>query len=330
MQSRKAPSQAPASAPSSFSKTLPVTPHPSLPYKGRFAPSPTGPLHFGSLVTALGSFLDARTHGGAWLLRMEDLDPPREQPGAADAILHALEAFKLHWDGVVFYQSARLDAYRATAEQLLADGLAYPCACSRREIADSGLRGLEGPVYPGTCRNGLSADRPARAIRLRVPPDETFAFTDLLQGNIHQNLASELGDFVIRRADGYFAYQLAVVLDDAFQSVTHVVRGADLLLSTPRQIYLQRLLGLPTPIYMHLPVAINAASEKLSKQTGAAALDSSLPGTALFDALRFLEQNPPVKLRDAPPQELLNWAISHWQAQRMQGLRTREITIESR
>ncbi|MGH9434304.1 MAG: tRNA glutamyl-Q(34) synthetase GluQRS, partial [Terriglobia bacterium] len=234
MEPRKIPSKAPPSGfSSSFSSSSssPLTLHPSPSYKGRFAPSPTGLLHFGSLVAALGSFLDARAHGGKWLLRMEDLDPPRDQSGAADAIRRSLEAFGLHWDGPVLFQSTRLDAYRAAAEQLLADGSAYPCACSRREIADSSLRGLEGPVYPGTCRNGLPADRQARAIRLRVPADKTVSFDDLLQGSHHQHLAMELGDFVIRRADGYFAYQLAVVLDDAFQGITHVVRGADLLLS---------------------------------------------------------------------------------------------------
>ncbi len=329
MEPSKVSSQAPAS-------DFPVSSTPSLftprrspsYYKGRFAPSPTGPLHFGSLVAALGSFLDARTHGGKWLLRMEDLDPPREQPGAVDAIMHSLEAFGLQWDGPVLFQSARLDAYRAAAEQLLAGGLAYPCACSRREIADSGLQGLEGPVYPGTCRNGLPVDRPVHAIRLRVPAEEIFSFDDLLQGNHHQHLARELGDFVIRRADGCFAYQLAVVLDDTFQGVTHVVRGADLLLSTPRQIYLQRLLGVPTPIYMHLPVAVTTTGEKLSKQTGAPPLDETAPGTVLFDTLRFLQQSPPTELHGAPPGDLLKWAISHWQPQRMQGCGTRKIYLE--
>ncbi|MGB9428670.1 MAG: tRNA glutamyl-Q(34) synthetase GluQRS [Gammaproteobacteria bacterium] len=294
---------------------------PSSSYRGRFAPSPTGLLHFGSLVAALGSFLEARTHDGEWLLRMEDLDPPRKQSGAADAILRSLEAFGLHWDGPLLYQHARLDAYEAATRRLLATGLAYPCACSRREIADSGLWGLEGPVYPGTCRSGLPAGKPARAIRLQVPSDETFVFADALQGNIHQNLATESGDFVIRRADGYFAYQLAVVLDDAFQGVTHVVRGADLLLSTPRQLYLQRLLGLPVPFYMHLPVAMDADGEKLSKQTGAMSLDKKSSPLILFQALQFLEQSPPLELRGAAPLELLQWAIHHWQPQRMQGAR---------
>ncbi|MGA9851615.1 MAG: tRNA glutamyl-Q(34) synthetase GluQRS [Gammaproteobacteria bacterium] len=322
MEPRKVSLQAPVSDLSLSSNTSP-------PYRGRFAPSPTGPLHFGSLVAALGSFLDARAHGGKWLLRMEDLDPPREQPGAADAILRALDTFELHWDGPVLYQSTRLDAYQSIAEKLLADGLAYACACSRREIADSALLGLEGPVYPGTCRNGAQAGKRAWAIRLQVPPDEIVSFTDSLQGNVHQHLARDLGDFVIRRADGYFAYQLAVVLDDAFQSITHVVRGADLLLSTPRQLYLQRLLGLRPLIYMHLPVAINGAGEKLSKQTGAAALAEKSPGVTLAEALEFLGQSPPTELRRAVPRELLKWAIGHWQPQLMTGSRTRRTIIES-
>ncbi|MHB8424751.1 MAG: tRNA glutamyl-Q(34) synthetase GluQRS [Gammaproteobacteria bacterium] len=221
-------------------------PHSSPSYKGRFAPSPTGPLHFGSLVTAVGSFLDARAHGGQWLLRMEDLDPLRESPGAADTILRSLDAFGLHWDGALLYQHSRLDAYQAAVERLRAAGLTFPCACSRTEIADSSLWGVEGPVYPGTCRHGLPPGKPARAIRLRVADGEILSFDDALQSQVRQHLAKEVGDFVIRRADGRFAYQLAVVLDDALQGITHVVRGADLLLSTPRQLYLQGLLHLPT------------------------------------------------------------------------------------
>lgn len=287
-------------------------------YTGRFAPSPSGPLHSGSLITALGSFLDARSHHGQWLVRIEDLDPPREQAGAADSILRTLEACGLYWDGAVLYQHTRLDAYRAALDELLTKDLTYPCACSRREIADSGIRGLEGLVYPGTCRNGLPPGKSGRAVRLRVPDHEMLEFHDRLQGILRQNLAHEIGDFVLQRADGYFAYQLAVVADDAFQRVTHVVRGADLLLSTPRQIYLQRCLGLPTPIYMHLPVAVNAAGEKLSKQTGAAPLDAKRPTLALFKALEVLRQAPPEQLRNETPAALLTWAIAHWHPQNLQ------------
>lgn len=293
-------------------------PDASAPYVGRFAPSPTGPLHLGSLVTALGSFLDAHTHQGQWLVRIEDLDPPRAQPGAADSILRTLEACGLNWDGVVLYQHTRLDAYQAALDELLAKGLAYPCACSRREIADSGVRGLEGLVYPGICRNGLPPGKNGRAVRLRIPDHETLAFSDRLQGTLKQDLAREIGDFVLRRADGYFAYQLAVVADDAFQHITNIVRGADLLLSTPRQIYLQRQLGLPTPIYMHLPAIVNSAGEKLSKQTGAAPLDVRRPTATLIRALEILHQSPPEQLRDESPANLLTWAIAHWYPQRLQ------------
>ncbi len=281
-------------------------------------------------MTALGSYLDARTHGGEWLLRMEDLDPLREQPGAADTILATLEAYGLHWDGPVLYQHTRVEAYQAAIERLLAEGMAYPCACSRREIADSGVHGLEGPVYPGTCRKGLPSGKHARGVRLWVPLDETPSFNDALQGAHRQHLASEIGDFVIRRAEGYFAYQLAVVLDDAFQGITHVVRGADLMLSTPRQIYLQRVLGLRPLIYMHLPVAVNAAGEKISKQNPAGPLlDETPPCRVLFRVLEFLQQSPPAELRSVSLTELLCWAVSHWQPQRMRGLQTQKITQES-
>lgn len=279
-------------------------------------------------MTALGSYLDARAHGGEWLLRMEDLDPPREQPGAADAILRSLDAFGLHWDGALLYQHSRLDAYQAAVERLRAAGLAFPCACSRTEIADSSLLGVEGPVYPGTCRHGLPPGKPARAIRLRVTDGEILSFDDAIQGRLRQHLAKEVGDFVIRRADGCFAYQLAVVLDDAFQGITHVVRGADLLPSTPRQLYLQRLLHLPTPNYVHLPVAVNAAGEKLSKQTHAAPVNDARAPTLLFQALEFLRQEPPPELRRSTVAELLHWGVSRWRPLRMEGLHTQKITFE--
>lgn len=292
-------------------------------YRGRFAPSPTGPLHFGSLIAALGSYLDARSQNGTWLVRMEDLDPPREQANAADTILRTLEAFALHWDGPVLYQHTRLDAYRVAMSRLLESMAAFPCACTRSEIADSGLTGLEGPVYLGTCRAGL-AGRPARAIRVRV--NETpVRFEDRLQGPCSQNLQAEIGDFVIRRADGLFAYQLAVTVDDAFQDITHVVRGADLLFSTPRQLHLQRLLHLPTPIYMHVPVALSPAGEKLGKQTGARPLDVRASGATLFQALTFLRQAPPADLQGASPRELLDWALPHWQAARMTGIAVQNV-----
>lgn len=263
-----------------------------LPYTGRFAPSPTGPLHAGSLVAALASWLDARAHGGRWLVRMEDLDPPREVAGAARQILALLAACGLHADGEVLLQSRRHAAYQAAFDTLAARGLTYPCACTRREIADSvtNLRihdyGRE-LVYPGTCRAGLPAGRAARAWRLRVPAG-TVEFADLFQGRQAQDLARTVGDFVLKRADGLWAYQLAVVVDDAAQGVTHVVRGADLLDSTPRQILLQQLLELPVPAYAHVDVLTNAAGEKLSKQTGAAAIDAADAPAALARAAAFL------------------------------------------
>lgn len=291
-------------------------------YVGRYAPSPTGPLHFGSLVAAVGSYLDARSQGGRWLLRMEDLDKPREMPGAADGILRTLEAFRFQWDGAVLYQSRRVDAYEAALDRLALDGAIFPCSCSRREIADSGLHGLEGPIYPGTCRHGLPPGRRTRAWRLRVP-DEGLSFEDGLQGTVRQNLARDVGDFIVRRADGAHAYQLAVVVDDAHQGITHVARGADLLLSTPRQLLLQQLLGLSAPVYLHLPVAVNRAGEKLSKQTHAAALDEQRPGPTLWQALSFLRQAPPEALRDASIEEIWTWARAHWQREPMMGISSR-------
>jgi glutamyl-Q tRNA(Asp) synthetase len=276
-------------------------------------------------VAAVGSYLDARSHGGAWLLRMEDLDPPREVPGAAAQILKTLDALGFEWDGDVIYQSTRLPAYAEMVETLLSTDMAFPCSCSRSEIADSNLHGLEGPVYSGTCRGGLPHGRQARAIRMRVP-EEAWSFQDQLQGTVNQHLSREIGDFVIRRADGCHAYQLAVVVDDAWQGITHVVRGADLLLSTPRQLLLQRRLQLPTPVYMHLPVAVNDQGGKLSKQTLAAAVDAAKPEDVLWRILEFLKQPlPDGRYRPALP-ELWRWAIAHWRPAVLLGIR--ELTSE--
>lgn len=282
-------------------------------YRGRFAPSPTGPLHFGSLVAAVGSRLDARAHGGEWLVRMEDVDVPRNVPGAAEGILATLEAFGFEWDGEVLWQSRRLEAYAEALETLKARGLAYGCACSRKEIADAARHAAVdgGLAYPGTCRAGLPPGRSARAWRLRVNDEET-AFDDRLQGRIAQHLERDVGDFVLLRADGLFAYQLAVVVDDAFQGITDVVRGADLIASTPRQIWLQRCLGLSMPRYAHLPVATNAAGEKLSKQTLAPALDPARAGAELLRALAFLGQRPPRQLAGAGKVEVWQWAHENW------------------
>ena len=279
------------------------------PYVGRFAPSPTGALHFGSLVAALASCLEALAHGGRWLLRMEDVDEPRCSPQAADDILRALERCGFEWAGEVLVQSRRKRRYGEALDHLVAAGMAYPCACTRRELADAALAGDGASIYPGTCRNGLPAGKAGRAWRLRVD-DADIVFDDALQGRCRQNLARHVGDFVLFRADGYFAYQLAVVVDDADQGVSHVVRGADLLDSTPRQIFLQRRLGLPTPAYAHLPVAVNADGEKLSKQTRAAAIE---PGArVLVDALGFLGQWPPAELAEASIAEVWRWAAANW------------------
>jgi glutamyl-Q tRNA(Asp) synthetase len=280
-------------------------------YRGRFAPSPTGPLHFGSLVAAVGSYLDARHRRGEWLLRIEDIDPPREVPGAADGILRTLEAFGLEWDGPVSYQSRRRDRYEAALARLERLGFLYGCACTRREIPDSGLPGAGGAVYPGTCREGLPPGRTARSLRLRVD-DSDIGVQDRLQGHTRQSLREAAGDFVVRRADGLIAYQLAVVVDDGEQQISHIVRGADLLDSTPRQIYLQRLLGLPEPDYLHLPVAVNGAGEKLAKQTRAREVSPAHAGRILRDVLRFLSQRLPDSAEDAGAAELLRWAIEHW------------------
>ena len=339
-------------------------------YRGRFAPSPTGSLHFGSLAAAVGSYLDARKHHGIWLVRMEDLDTPRCVPGAADDILRTLEAFGLHWDESVIYQSRRSSAYEEALHELQAGGVAYPCCCTRREIADSALHGIDGPVYPGTCRDGIPAGREGRAWRVRTDQflfrhsrlrgnDGALSscgiieFDDSLQGGhpdtvrvsgecgsggpaaapaigcfavtchsrIAQHLEIEIGDFVVKRADGLFAYQLAVVVDDAFQGITHVVRGADLLHSTPRQIYLQRLLGFATPAYMHLPIAVNAQGEKLSKQTLAPAVATDDVVSMLIAVLEFLRQQPPAELRQGSVEEVLDWAVANWQPERMRGCR---------
>ncbi len=280
-------------------------------YRGRFAPSPTGPLHFGSLIAAVGSYLQAKTQNGEWLVRMEDLDTPRNVPGAADEILRTLEAFGFAWDGAVIYQSQRDEFYRAALERLATLGATFACACSRKEIADSSLLGIEGPVYPGTCRAGLAAGRSGRAIRARVG-SVAIEFRDLIQESITQHLATQIGDFVLRRADGIVAYQLAVVVDDADQGITQIIRGADLLASTPRQIFLQRLLGYAALSYGHLPVATNHAGEKLSKQTLAQPLDINKAPNLLFDALRFLGQNPPPVLQQSSQASLWDWAFRHW------------------
>ncbi|MCG4454326.1 tRNA glutamyl-Q(34) synthetase GluQRS [Pseudomonas sp. MMS21-TM103] len=283
-------------------------------YIGRFAPTPSGYLHFGSLVAALASYLDARSVGGRWLLRMEDLDPPREVTGAQDAILSTLESYGLQWDGELVRQSQRHAEYQALVERLLQQGLAYACTCSRKQ-----LQGHHG-IYPGTCRDAGHAPHNA-AIRLRVP-ELSYGFIDRVQGEYRQHLGREIGDFVIRRRDGLYAYQLAVVLDDAWQGVTDVVRGADLLDSTPRQLYLQELLGLAQPRYLHVPLIIQPDGHKLGKSYRSPPLPTDQAAPLLVRALRALGQELPGELEQARPPELLAWAVSHWDVGRIPHSRT--------
>lgn len=285
-------------------------------YRGRFAPTPSGPLHFGSMVAAVGSYLDAKSHGGTWALRIDDLDPPRIAPGATDSILRCLETFQMAWDGQVVLQSKRTAAYEDALDQLRTRGLVYACACSRKEIGDTGLAGADGPVYPGTCRNGLPQARMARSWRVRTE-DAKIEFVDLLQGRVHQELDREVGDFVLLRSDRVYAYHLACAVDDHAQGITHVIRGADLLASTPRQIYLQKLLGLPAPEYLHLPIALNAAGEKLSKQTLARAIEPDQAADTLADVLRFLKHPPPDEVCAGGIATLWRWAAENWKRDRL-------------
>ena len=278
---------------------------PATRYCGRFAPSPTGQLHMGSLLTALASWLDARAHGGRWLLRIEDLDPPREEPGASAAIIDELRRHALHWDGELMYQSARADAYREALEQLRRRGLVYPCDCSRSRIR------AMGEVYSGLCRTRADAPAPPFAWRVKVE-DEEIGFEDAIQGHFAQHMDREVGDFVLLRKDGLFAYQLAVVVDDAAQGITHIVRGSDLLDSTPRQIHLQRLLGYPGIAYAHLPVLVNESGQKLSKQNLAPPLAGLEPRENLLGCLRLLQQAPPPTGERGSCEAILDWARRHW------------------
>ena len=271
------------------------------PVIGRFAPSPTGDLHFGSLISAVGSYLEAKSTGGKWLLRIEDIDPPREIAGSATRIINDLYRLGLVPDGPVLYQSSRLEAYQHAVNQLLKQGLAYPCACSRKDLPVSG-------IYSGTCRNGLPDGKEARSVRFRVGSD-SCEFTDKLQGRISDSPAGISGDFIIQRADGLFAYQLAVVVDDDFQHVNQVVRGADLLDSTSRQICLQKALGFESPEYMHLPVAVSADGRKLGKRFQTDPVKHQDPAFTVSQALHFLGQEPP---RDLSLDSLWGWALESW------------------
>jgi glutamyl-Q tRNA(Asp) synthetase len=284
-------------------------------YTGRFAPSPTGPLHFGSLIAALASYADARSNQGRWLLRIEDLDPPREHPGAADSFPRMLEHYGFDWDGPILRQSTRDAAYRAALELLREDHKVFACACTRAQLEQAPPGAAGERVYPGTCRNGLPPGCNARSWRLSVGADPV-TFVDRVQGPQSQDLARDVGDFVVRRADGPWAYQLAVVVDDRDQGITDVVRGADLLTSTPRQIWLQQQLNAPVPRYAHVPVAVSAAGEKLSKQTLAAPLPLDQPYAVLCAAWRFLNQVAP-ETELTSIEEFWQWAIPRWDALRI-------------
>lgn len=304
---------------------LPTAVPPRGIYRGRFAPSPTGPLHFGSLVAAVGSYLEAQKAGGRWLVRIDDLDPPREVPGAADVILRTLERLGFAWDETVLYQSTRAAAYEAALQRLRTMGRAYACSCSRSELESTGHPAPgEELRYPGFCRQQPRRAGGPHAYRFRVPP-AAVGFRDALQGDISSDLEASIGDFVIKRRDGLFAYQLAVVVDDAAQGITHVVRGADLLLNTPRQIALQQALGLPIPAYMHLPVAVDAMGQKLSKSSGSTAVDGLPPQRALWQALVFFGLRPPAALMNARLEEIWRWALQHWPPRSLAGLRTIEV-----
>lgn len=278
-------------------------------YIGRFAPSPSGPLHFGSLVAALGSYLQAKANNGKWLVRIEDIDPPREVAGAADAILNTLEAYGLHWDDSLLYQHNRYEAYQAQIDTWLAAGEAYYCQCTRRQIKDA------GGLYPGTCRH-RTLDKEGSAVRVCIDNPVT-EFVDIKHGTLSLDPAMAAEDFIIKRRDGLFAYNLAVVLDDIYQGVTEVVRGADLIEPTGRQVSLYQKLGAPQVSYLHLPLALNADGNKLSKQNHAPAIDNAHPGPAMEAALTFLGHPPPKELHGAPVAELLWWGIENWQISKL-------------
>jgi glutamyl-Q tRNA(Asp) synthetase len=304
------------------------TADPGRPYRGRFAPSPSGPLHFGSLVAAVASFLDARAHGGDWLVRIEDLDPPRERPGAADAILHDLERLGLHWDGPVLRQSTREAAYQDAIDRLLASGLLRRCSCSRAALAalpENRARPAGEDLYhPPECVGAPEGFAAAYALRFRAP-NRMVGFVDRAQGSQGGNVAATHGDFVLRRRDGLYAYQLAVVVDDAHQGILDIVRGVDLLASTPRQLLLQEALGFTQPSYMHVPLAVDESGRKLSKSADAPGLAKAAPGEQLTAALAFLGQEPPAGLRRAAAAEVLRWGQGHWRPERFAGVMRRKM-----
>ncbi len=295
-------------------------------YRGRFAPSPTGPLHQGSLLAALASFLQSRANNGLWYVRIEDLDHYRTEHGAADRILTTLERFGLEWDGTILYQSQRRDQYESALQQLDAQNLLFACCCSRKSVASQARAiGRNPSYYSGRCAGKSHCRSAPHALRVRTT-NAPIRFVDRLQGDQTSYLTDDVGDFIIRRRDLLHAYQLAVVVDDHQQAISEVVRGIDLLESTPRQIYLQQMLGLPTPGYIHFPVLVDASGSKLSKQSFAAPVDQRDPAAMLFKLLQLLQQSPPKELCGAREEELLSWAIAHWKPEEMVG----QATITSR
>ena len=289
-------------------------------YRGRFAPSPTGPLHFGSLIAAVSSYLQARSQDGEWLLRIEDIDQPRCSEQATTEILRALEHYGLHWDDEVSYQSQRNTLYEHALSSLQASGKVYGCACSRKDIASIARAGTDGFIYPGTCREGIPAGKTARAVRVKTD-NSKIIINDPVQGVITQHILTDAGDFILKRADGLFAYQLAVVVDDAEQRITEIVRGCDIFDLTPRQVWLQQQMDYPTPGYVHTPVALNSKGQKLSKQHHASPLALDEPRPALLHALEFLGQQPPLDLRDSNLDSILDWAITNWSLENVPRMR---------
>lgn len=293
---------------------------------GRFAPTPSGPLHLGSLLAAAGSYLSVRSRGGRWLLRIEDLDRDRCVPGLADQFLRTLDWFGFEWDSNVIFQSHRIDLYEDSLRALRSAGRCYPCRCSRSMLAARALEPGAEPVYPGTCRNDAAASSGPHALRFHIDPDQAdVEFVDELQGKLRQDCRREAGDFVIRRRDGHFAYHLAVVVDDEQQSVTEVVRGCDLLSSTPRQILLQQALGYRTPRYAHLPLLTESDGQKLAKSRRAVPVAPQDAAAQLCRVLNWLEQAPPPALAHAPVAEVWAWALPNWRPERLAGCRERRL-----
>jgi glutamyl-Q tRNA(Asp) synthetase len=296
--------------------TSSVDPVRTAEYRTRFAPSPTGPLHLGSLYTALAGFLEAKARAGQWHLRIDDLDPYRTIPTSVDQILYALETLGLHWNGPILYQSQRHARYDMALEDLRIAGLLYACTCSRKELAAAAAEEGAAAVYPGFCRPRRTAPQGPHALRV-LTAGSRITFIDRLQGTVTQDLECEIGDFIVRRRDRVHAYHLATVLDDHEQGITEVLRGFDLLDSTPRQIYLQELLGLAVPRYAHVPILVDGDGYKLSKQTHAPEVELRHPARTLFFLLKLLKQDPPVELAEASRDEVLDWGIGHWNLARL-------------